>query len=150
MTRTRGSWQSPSPETAVPQARRETASRALHGPEDARPVHRAVSLLTDMVNRPSYKDYTVLENLMYSSKGLVQTLTMISITAGIRRKTLQPGAELDEEVLQEILPEQAAFHHSSSRCRLTTESLCPSLSRPDLPTSSSAPLILDSVGRETT
>ncbi|XP_078475597.1 uncharacterized protein LOC144736816 isoform X2 [Lampetra planeri] len=65
----------------------------------------AVSLLTDMVNRPSYKDYTVLENLMYSSKGLVQTLTMISITAGIRRKTLQPGAELDEEVLQEILPE---------------------------------------------
>ncbi|XP_075911080.1 uncharacterized protein LOC142906670 [Petromyzon marinus] len=65
----------------------------------------AISLLTDMVNRPSYKNYTVLENILYSSKGLVKTLTMVSITAGIRRKTLQPGAELDEEALQEILPE---------------------------------------------
>ncbi|CAM9782746.1 unnamed protein product, partial [Lampetra fluviatilis] len=65
----------------------------------------AISLLTDMVNRPSYKDYTALENILYPATGLVQTLTMVSITAGIRRKTLQPGAELDEEVLQEILPE---------------------------------------------
>ncbi|XP_075909979.1 uncharacterized protein LOC116938262 isoform X1 [Petromyzon marinus] len=65
----------------------------------------AISLLTDMVNRPSYKDYTLLENQLYPATGLVETLTMVSITAGIRRKTLQPGAELDEEALQEILPE---------------------------------------------
>ncbi|XP_078738317.1 uncharacterized protein LOC144951843 isoform X2 [Lampetra fluviatilis] len=65
----------------------------------------AISLLTDMVNRPSYKDYTALENLLYPAAGLVKILTLVSITAGIRRKTLQPGAELDEEVLQEILPE---------------------------------------------
>ncbi|CAM9876583.1 unnamed protein product, partial [Lampetra planeri] len=64
----------------------------------------AISLLTDMVNRPSYNDFTLLENILYSSKRLVETLTMISITAGIRRKTLQPGAELDQEALQEILP----------------------------------------------
>ncbi|XP_078477654.1 uncharacterized protein LOC144738514 [Lampetra planeri] len=67
--------------------------------------HGAISLLTDMVNRPSYKDYTALENILYNAKGLVMTLTMVSITAGIRRKTLQPGAELGEEALQEILPE---------------------------------------------
>ncbi|CAM9782469.1 unnamed protein product [Lampetra fluviatilis] len=65
----------------------------------------AISLLTDMVNRPSYKDYTLLENIGYPATGLVQTLTLVSITAGIRKKTLQPGAELDEEALQEILPE---------------------------------------------
>ncbi|XP_061433549.1 uncharacterized protein LOC133359160 isoform X3 [Lethenteron reissneri] len=64
----------------------------------------AISLLTDMVNRTSYKDFILLENILYSSKRLVETLTMISITAGIRRKTLQPGAELDQEALQEILP----------------------------------------------
>ncbi|XP_075912262.1 uncharacterized protein LOC116940453 isoform X2 [Petromyzon marinus] len=68
----------------------------------------AISLLTDMVNRPSYKDYTALENILYPATGLVETLTMVSITAGIRRKTLQPGAELDEEALQELLPELRA------------------------------------------
>ncbi|CAM9875772.1 unnamed protein product [Lampetra planeri] len=67
--------------------------------------HGAISLLTDMVNRPSFKKYTTLENIMYSSTGLVKTLTLVSITAGVRRKTLQPGAVLDEEALQEILPE---------------------------------------------
>ncbi|CAM9782885.1 unnamed protein product, partial [Lampetra fluviatilis] len=109
----------------------------------------AISLLTDMVNRPSYNDFTLLENILYSSKRLVETLTMISITAGIRRKrsqlirwaavrhhppvvpdtvdcassstfagwcsssesTLQPGAELDQEVLQEILPKPSGALH---------------------------------------
>ncbi|XP_078475626.1 uncharacterized protein LOC144736842 isoform X2 [Lampetra planeri] len=64
----------------------------------------AVSLLTDMVNRPSYKDYTALENLIYSSKGLVKTLTMISITAGIRRKTEGASSSLDKKVLEELIP----------------------------------------------
>nr|XP_032807363.1 zinc metalloproteinase nas-36-like [Petromyzon marinus] len=64
----------------------------------------AISLLTDMVNRPSYKDYTLLENILYSSKGLVKTLTMVSITAGIRRKTEGASSSLDKKVLEEIIP----------------------------------------------
>ncbi|XP_061433468.1 uncharacterized protein LOC133359100 [Lethenteron reissneri] len=66
---------------------------------------RAISLLTDMVNRPSHKNFTALENIVYPAVELVKILTLISITAGIRRKMLKPGAELEEEALQEILPE---------------------------------------------
>ncbi|XP_078475776.1 uncharacterized protein LOC144736955 isoform X1 [Lampetra planeri] len=65
----------------------------------------AISLLTDMVNRPSHKNFTALENIVYPAVELVKILTLISITAGIRRKMLKPGAELEEEALQEILPE---------------------------------------------
>ncbi|XP_078733637.1 uncharacterized protein LOC144948080 [Lampetra fluviatilis] len=65
----------------------------------------AIALLTELINRPSYKGKVALENILNPTAGLVESLTMISITAGIRRKTLQPGAKLDEEALQEILPE---------------------------------------------
>ncbi|CAM9783024.1 unnamed protein product, partial [Lampetra fluviatilis] len=65
----------------------------------------AISLMTEMVNRPSYKNYTKIENILCMTTGVMETVTLISITAGIRRKTMQPGAELDEDALQEILPE---------------------------------------------
>ncbi|XP_075912547.1 uncharacterized protein LOC116940914 isoform X2 [Petromyzon marinus] len=64
-----------------------------------------ISLMADMVNRPSYKNYTAIENILCMTTGIIETVTLISITAGIRRKTMQPGAELDEDALQEILPE---------------------------------------------
>ncbi|XP_078738335.1 uncharacterized protein LOC144951851 isoform X2 [Lampetra fluviatilis] len=64
----------------------------------------AISLLTDMVNRPSYKDYTLLENILYPATGLVETLTMVSITAGIRRKTEGASSSLDKKVLEELIP----------------------------------------------
>ncbi|XP_061429999.1 uncharacterized protein LOC133356484 [Lethenteron reissneri] len=64
----------------------------------------AISLLTDMVNRPSYKKYTALENILYKSKSLVKTLTIISITTGIRRKTEGASSSLDKKVLEELIP----------------------------------------------
>ncbi|XP_078738293.1 uncharacterized protein LOC144951822 isoform X2 [Lampetra fluviatilis] len=64
----------------------------------------AISLLTDMVNRPSYKNYTLLENILYPATGLVKSLTMVSITAGIRRKTEGASSSLDKKVLEELIP----------------------------------------------